>query len=179
MVKWVGRDELLDAVKPLLKPVDVLLDLGCGIRPQKLIRPTVHICCDAYEPYLEALAREPHQVLLVCSADDAMQCFPRHSLDAIYMLDVIEHLNRREAEVLLKNAVALAKQQVVIFTPIGFLPQNEEDTYLDAWGMHGGFWQKHRSGWEPKDFEGPGWEVIGAQAFHDRFGAFWAVWTRE
>ncbi len=41
----------------------------------------------------------------------------------------------------------IATQQVVLYTPYGFVEQTH-----DEWGLGGEEWQTHRSGWLPKDF---------------------------
>lgn len=182
MIRWVDRDQLLEAVKPLLNPAPVFLDIGCGIRPTDLV-PTdyppadedTHICVDPYLPYLEKIGRAPGRVLVNCEWSTATHIFP--DVDAIYLLDVIEHCEREYGEFYLWASEKIAKQ-IVIFTPIGFLPQEPEG--VDAWGFGGLMWQTHRSGWEPKDFDKPGWEVIAAEGFHPSgHGAFWAVYTKE
>ena len=57
------------------------------------------------------------------------------------------------------------KEQVVVFTPLGFLPQACDPGEIDGWGLHGGNWQMHRSGWSPDDFDA-GWLVLGCREYH-------------
>ena len=59
----------------------------------------------------------------------------------------------------LKLALAKARQQVVVFTPHGFHKQEYVKGEKDAWGMNGTYWQTHRSGWTPEDFD-ESWRVI-------------------
>lgn len=62
------------------------------------------------------------------------------------------------------------------------------DTYdeshpRDRWGMEGGYWQTHRSGWFLQDF-GEGWDTVCCENYHfvdqtghlleKPFGAIWA-----
>jgi hypothetical protein len=87
---------------------------------------------------------------------------------------------------LIAEAKRVARRQVVIFTPLGFYPQSYEPDERDRWGMTGGVWQTHRSGWQPDDFDS-GWRVIACRDFHHvdennrplekPFGAFWAIHT--
>jgi hypothetical protein len=51
----------------------------------------------------------------------------------------------------------LARIAVHVYTPEGYLPQAATEDGTDAWGLHGGEWQRHRSGWAVDDF--PGWRV--------------------
>ena len=101
-------------------------------------------------------------------------------------MDVIEHLEKSEALDLLKRlkrTEALARKQIVLFTPLGFLPQEDLDG-KDAWGLDGGAWQEHKSGWSPEDFDGS-WRIYASKVFHTvdcfgrafetPYGAMWAV----
>ena len=67
----------------------------------------------------------------------------------------------------LQEAERLACKQIVIATPLGFYPQTYEDPDQkpDRWGMYGGVWQTHRSGWAVDDF-GEEWELICCADFH-------------
>jgi len=79
----------------------------------------------------------------------------------------------------------IARNQVIVFTPLGLLPQ-EHDSDIDAWGLHGGAWQAHKSGWSPDDFDDT-WTIYASDnfrrqdahgnAFKKPYGAFYAVKT--
>lgn len=131
-----------------LIPCDVVLDIGAGIRPMQFYRPKRHICIDPYAPYVDVLQKagyEAHQML-------ALEALHAFEADAIYLLDVIEHMEKDEGREVIDLAVRKARCQVAIYTPWGFVPQNE-----DTWGYGGHEWQTHRSGWLPEDF--PGWTI--------------------
>jgi len=66
---------------------------------------------------------------------------------------VIEHLDKTEAEILLKQTEKIARVQIAIFTPLGFMPQHH-DNGKDAWGMNDATWQEHRSGVVTRRFWG-------------------------
>ena len=84
--------------------------------------------------------------------------------DAIYLLDVIEHMEREEGEQVIELCLERATQQIVVFTPYGFMEQDE-----DGWDLGGDYWQTHRSGWTPHDF--PFWHCY-------RYArGFYAIWT--
>ncbi|HWP41979.1 MAG TPA: class I SAM-dependent methyltransferase, partial [Blastocatellia bacterium] len=101
----------------------------------------------------------------------------------VFLLDVIEHLEKEESLKLLRATEQIARQQVIIFTPLGFLPQEHPDG-KDHWGMEGGSWQTHKSGWLPEDFD-DSWDIYAARAYHTHdnlgsefekpYGAMWAI----
>jgi hypothetical protein len=41
-----------------IKQTDVVIDIGCGIRPQKLIKPKVHIGIEPYAEYIQHLEKK-------------------------------------------------------------------------------------------------------------------------
>lgn len=148
------------------------LDIGPGIAPQKIARFTTHLCVEPHIEYVERLARDRYPVMMMTAADALPRLRP---VDVIFMLDVIEHMDREEGEAVLEIAKATARQ-IIVFTPIGFYPQSYKDGAKDAWGMNGAYWQTHRSGWVPEDF--PGWEILVEPEAHEGHGAFVAIWSR-
>lgn len=193
-IEWISREDALSTVtlRNYLVPAQTILDVGVGIRPQTLLEVHTHICVEPFEPYLERLREDygddPKLVLLNATWDQVMPLLPDRSVDSVVALDVIEHLKRREGRRLLVEAVRVARRQVVIFTPLGFLPQSYSKDEFDAWGMGGTRWQIHRSGWWPEDFP-TDWHVVACADFHvvDRpntsdaapFGALWAIYTHR
>lgn len=190
-VIWLTKEELFPMVTAKLEKVDVVLDIGCGIMPQKYVRPLVHICCEPFEQYVEVLQNKIKEeydrtyVIINGGWADAVRLFPPKSVDTVFLVDVIEHLEKGEALELLKATEGLARKQIALFTPIGFLPQHHPDG-KDAWGLDGGEWQEHKSGWQPEDFDAT-WEIYASKEFHDTdslgrsfevpFGALWAIKT--
>ena len=188
---WLTAEEMLPALRKALEPVPVVLDIGCGIMPQPYLRPLVHICCEPFEQYVEVLQGKVRRrqdrtfVVLKATWAQALELFPPRSVDTVFLVDVIEHLEKEEARRLLAATEPLVRRQVVIFTPLGFLPQHHPDG-KDAWGLDGGRWQEHRSGWGPEDFDSS-WQIYAARAFHiadnmgrpleEAFGALWAIKT--
>ena len=161
---YADRREVDGAVAARLQDVDVVLDLGPGINPQPYLTPCVHICVDAHLPYLERLRREragdPRYVLINAPWDRAIGMLPDKSVDTVFALDFIEHLEKADGLRMLREAERVARRQIVVFTPHGFFPQSYDDPAKpDRWGMDGGFWQTHRSGWGPEDF-GEGWDFV-------------------
>jgi hypothetical protein len=188
-VKYVEASKLVSTMQESLLPACEILDIGCGIVPQFYLIPTVHICCEPFEQYLDVLRKKvmdkPDRIytFLNIGWEQAVELFPEKSVDTIFICDVIEHLEKEEGRRLLEKTVPIARKQVVIFTPLGFMPQHHTDG-KDAWGLDGASWQEHKSGWEPEDFD-ERWQFVVSREYHTHdnlgsllekpFGAFWAI----
>lgn len=154
-----------------IKAVPTVADIGPGIQPMRFFAPEKHWCIEPCGEYADWLQNKGFPVIRE-KAVAGLSSLSR--VDSVFMLDVIEHMEREEGLAAIEMALKKAKRQVVVFTPLGFVPQEPGDDGLDAWGMHGGEWQRHRSGWMPEDF--PGWDVLVNKEFHgERGGAFFAI----
>lgn len=141
-----------------------VIDVGAGIRPMQWYRPGRHVCVEPHEPYAAVLRSAGYEVVVGRAAD----VLGGMDADAVYLLDVIEHMERAEALRAIELACAVARKQVVIYTPLGFLEQTH-----DAWGMGGEHWQTHRSGWTPADFRGWSTETFSLAGVPRGFYALW------
>ncbi len=194
-IEWFNADELVHEAQKKINQVNIVLDVGCGIRPQRLTRTFIHVCVDAHKQYLAVLKdriitdkgiRGRLKYLYVNTiVDKIIKLFPDKSFDSIFLLDVIEHLEKQKGLDLINSFKKIARHQIVIFTPIGFVKQEHPDG-KDAWGLDGGTWQEHKSGWTPEDFD-DSWEFVACKAFHKAtnlgesieipVGAFFAIKT--
>lgn len=164
------------------------MDIGCGIRPQAFFQPTVHLCCEPYHEYTKALIQHfadvPGLVVLQNTGQSILDQTPDKSVDSIFLIDVIEHMEKDDGLRLLESCERVVRQQIVLFTPLGFMPQEYGAHDEDAWGFSGGEWQKHRSGWELNDFDNT-WDLLVCKEYHltdsrgerltNPFGAIWAI----
>lgn len=148
-----------------------LLDVGAGIRPCRLLSFPLHVCVEPHWEYVQVLM-EMGFLVVAARAIEALSILGE--FDCVYFLDVIEHMEEEEARKSIALAMRLARKQVVVFTPLGFVEQPAAE--LDAWGLHGGEWQEHKSGWLPEDF--PGWTTFVDKDYHGNHGAFAAVYTK-
>ncbi|HLF10560.1 MAG TPA: class I SAM-dependent methyltransferase [Gammaproteobacteria bacterium] len=148
--------------------VDVVLDLGCGIRPIDWYEPEHHVCVDAHKPYLDRIRATGEKYECVhANALDALRNLKPGVAGAIYCLDMIEHMTREGGAELLRLMLLAQPKQIVVFTPNGFLAQDGPD----PWGLGGETWQKHRSGWTQEDFPATDWWI----EYYGR--GFLATWT--
>lgn len=182
-------------LKDYIIKTDVVLDIGCGIHPQVLFEPLVYICIEPFSEYREILKpyfpyHKSHFVFLREDAIKSLQVLDDNSVDTIFMLDVIEHLEKEEGLILLKEADRVARTQIIVYTPLGFYPQHyDESIVYDGWGLKGAKFQEHKSGWLPKDF-GNEWDfficVDGHEAYYPeekargkRYSALTAIKTKQ
>ena len=156
-----------------LRPSRSLVDVGPGIRPQRLVRAARHLCIEPHGQYVRWLRRRGYEVIQATAREALPAIEPA---DAIVMLDVIEHMEKAEGEAVLRLAREKAGK-VVVLTPLGYREQRYAEGARDAWGMNGTFWQTHRSGWLPEEFAG--WSVfVDPVFFRKKGGAFVAIWSR-
>ena len=167
--RWFDRETLDRRIPEEILSVNVVLDIGCGIRPQTFFKPELHILCEPWEEYVEILQNrfvtQQNILVLKGSWEDVLPFFPNQSVDSIFLLDVIEHLEKEEGLRLMTECERLARKQIIIFTPLGFMPQDHDPSGYDAWGLQGADWQVHKSGWTPEDFD-PSWSIFAAKTFH-------------
>jgi hypothetical protein len=155
-----------------IRQVDTMLEIGPGIHPQ-LDFSKHYLAIEPHSEYAEFLEKKGLFVIQN-TAYKALKFIRK--VDSIILLDVLEHMVRQEAELVLGFAKAIARVQVIVFTTLGFIPQDYKDGKKDAWGMNGDYWQTHRSEWHPEDFSG--WDVAVEPHFHgERGGAIYAIHT--
>lgn len=95
-------------------------------------------------------------------------------IDAVLLIDFIEHLTRRDADHLVGDCKRFTKR-IVLFVPLGPHPQTR-----DVFNMGADHWQTHRSTWEPADLEAVGFDVAVWDGYHAQPGkdsrAAFAIW---
>lgn len=175
-----------DAFKAALIHTDAVLDIGCGLRPFFFFVPRVHLAIEPWTQYHPLLRKRyetvPGFVLLNLMVPDGLRAIPDKSVDSVFMLDLIEHLEKPDGHRLLAEAERIGRQQLVVFTPLGFMDQSYGPDEKDAWGFDNTGLQQHRSGWLPEEL-GPGWVVHGCATYHrhprtgESFGGFYALKT--
>lgn len=143
-----------------------ILDVGCGVdSPVQYLSSNMNkVGVDVYGPAIQASKQKGiHNEYFEIDVDDIDKQFGPNSFDCAIASDVIEHVTKEKGLALIDKMEKVAKHKVIIFTPHGFVPQDEHD---------GNPWQKHLSGWEVSEMEERGYSVIGIN------GMKW-VWNIE
>ena len=184
-VKYYDREDMIKISKDLVKPCVTLVDVGCGLRPYLYERSQVHICIEPFDEYIDIIKNTYSQfnmVFIKKFALEGLKLFPNDSVDTVIMLDFIEHVEKEEGLKILKEADRIAKKQIVVFTPYGYVSNDSGEK--DVWGLNGAKFQEHKSGWLPEDF-GDDWDIYVSKNFYpqkkpnpdnvDFYGCIWAV----
>ena len=160
------------------------LDIGPGVRPFSMRRFELHICLEPFGPYLEVLEQRYKGTGILPlrgSAPNDLSRFATNQVESVFLVDVIEHLEKEDGLMTIREAKRIASKSVHIFTPLGFMEQHVGPLDDDVWGYVGNTLQTHLSGWEPSDF--PGWRILLNPNYHKlgdkTFGAMWASFVKE
>ena len=190
-VIWINKVGFFEQARKSLQNVDVVLDVGAGIRPQGFVSARVHICIEPHLPYalklVEMAKSRSELVPFNTTWEEGLKLLPDSSVDTVFALDFIEHIEKEEGKLFIAEAIRVARRQVVLFTPFGFYSQEYlEPLEKDRWGLDGTQWQVHKSGWVPDDFTKE-WVLSCCKEFHDKdqygdnlstpIGAIWAVYN--
>ncbi len=160
-------------MKKYILKTDIVLDIGPGVRPQTFFTPKVHMCIEPFAQYRKIIKplfpNRSHAIFLKGDGLESMKSLDDNSVDSVFMIDIIEHLEKEDGLQLLKEADRVARKQIIIFTPLGFYPMHfKEKDQKDAWGLDGNDFQEHKSGWLPEDF-GDGWDFHICVDCHEAF----------
>jgi len=180
--------EMLLTVEQAVKETEIVLDIGCGIVPMNYFRPKLHLMVEPWKEYADILsyrhAGDKSVLVLRIEALEALRQFADNSVDSIFLLDVIEHMDKDIGRQVIQESERVANEQIVIFSPLGFMPQHMENHESDAWGLSGTVYQEHRSGWMPEDFSAS-WSCYVCETYHSNdfkgdkldqtVGAFFAI----
>lgn len=132
-----------------------ILDLGCGqglqMKTIKIRFPGIHaVGVDLFKPYLDNCRREnTHDEFKI--ADIRKLKLKNKSFDVVLASQVLEHMSKKQAFVLLKKMEDWSKKWVIISTPIGRAPYHTDD---------GNLLQRHKTFFYPQEFEKLGYKII-------------------
>lgn len=148
-------DDLGNGLKATVINCESLLDLGCGVDSQiKFFNQNLFsIGVDIDQKVMsKSQIKKIHNQYFQMNVLEAAQKFGPKSFDCVWAIDLIEHLNKEDGYRLIKDMEMVAKKRIVIFTPNGFLAQDDYD---------GNPWQIHKSGWFAEEFLRLGYKVQG------------------
>lgn len=159
------------------------LEVGPGVRPINLREFEYIICVEPFKPYLRILTeryRGSNVIPIHGTAPRDLARFADQSVDSVFLIDVVEHLEKDAGLQTIKECERIARKSVHVFTPLGFMEQHVGALDDDGWGFSGNILQTHLSGWEPDDFED--WRILIHPTYHTtetgNHGAMWATMTK-
>ena len=140
-------------LKKELANCQTVLDLGCGpnspIKHIPGIKSSTGV--EAFKPYLiESQKNKIHTKYIHSKIKDLK--FSPKSFDAVLLIEVIEHLPRKEGLKIIKKSEKWSKKKVIISSPNGFLAQEPVDNNP---------YQKHLSGWSHQKMKSLGYKTRG------------------
>jgi ubiquinone/menaquinone biosynthesis C-methylase UbiE len=146
-------NNFIDLLEKELKDCNSILELGCGKNSplQNLNGLHYKVGVDLYGPYLtESKKARIHDRYI--KADIRKINFKKNSFDAVVLIDVLEHLTKNEGNSLIRKMEKWAKKKIILFTPNGYVPQEEYDKNK---------LQLHKSGWNEDELKNLGFKVYG------------------
>lgn len=177
-------DHLEDIIaKEILKDCKTVLDVGCGVTansPLLKIAPKLEniVGIDLFKPSIDKNKLNPvYNEYLVANAMDIDTIFSEKSFDCVIATDLIEHLEPEAGQEFLRKAEKIAKKKIIIFTPNGYINQDEYEENI---------YQVHKSGWKVVDFRKQGfgkvygingWKILRGEMATIKFKPEW-FWFR-
>lgn len=136
-----------------LKDCTSVLDLGCGpsspLKNIKNIKYSVGV--ELFKPYLDlSKSQKIHTKYLQKNILDLD--FPKNSFDAVILIEVLEHLSKKDGQKILKLADKWSKNKIILSTPNNYFPMGQLDQNP---------YQKHLSGWSIPELKKNGFKVYG------------------
>jgi SAM-dependent methyltransferase len=131
------------------------LDLGCGAEPYLGECDSIESVIGVDGSYSSCRsARRANKYGSVVQAVLPDLPFKERSVDAVTLLQVVEHLPKDVASDLIVKAERLARRKIIITTPNGFVRQEAYDENP---------FQEHLSGWSIEDLQQRGYTVWGME----------------
>ena len=162
--------------KEIIGSCQTLLDVGCGTKS-----PVVKFSdkldysagIDIFESSL--LKNKKSKIYTEYEKMDVLEIgdvYKENSFDCVLASELIEHLAKEDGLRLIAMMEKIAKKKVIVFTPNGYLQQDEYD---------GNEFQIHRSGWHPLEMKKMGYRVIGIRGWKPLRGKYGIIkwWPKE
>jgi hypothetical protein len=141
-------------LKRELRSCQTLIELGCGVKSPvaECIKNIFAVGIDGHLHSLLANKRSGYFKDYVLADLNHLPLKP-NSFDCVAAFDVIEHLTKQQAKMLIENMERISKKKIILLTPNGFNPKChlEDDSPM----------QIHRSGWTMGEISKRGYMVFG------------------
>jgi hypothetical protein len=152
---YVQRFNLMQLkLKRELRDCQSFVELGCGVKSPAVecVKNIFAVGIDAHLPSLVANKKSGYFKDYVL-ADLNHLPLKKNSFDCVAAFDVVEHLTKHRAKLLIENMEKISKKKIVLLTPNGFNPKChlEDDSSL----------QIHRCGWTMDEISKRGYVVFG------------------
>lgn len=138
--------------------VKTILDVGCGNGSfMKIINKNGDYKAtgiDLYKPHIQT-ARRTKSFERLISADIRKIEFEEKSFDLVISSQVVEHLEKKEAKILIKKMEKIAKKKIIVATTNGYFPFDPIE------GKDDNPFQVHKCGWTVSEFKRMGYKVYG------------------
>ena len=135
-MNWLGG-----LVQKLVTESDTVLDLGCGIMTAiDGLKYKSYLGVDVWMPYLEHIKHK--QNVLQMDVTENLEQFLDDSYDVVLCLDLLEHLELKQADYVLSHLNRICRKKSIIFTPSKF-DTNIEAT-KNAWDLGECSFQTHK-----------------------------------
>lgn len=155
---WITKQAespLLDILRTELNGCKRVLDIGCGVGS-----PIGKIRKNFFLEGIDALPKSKvptfYDKYKQGNIKELTKYYKEKSFDAAIVLDVIEHLKKKDGLKLIKDLEKIVKKKIIILTPSGFMYQGP---------VGGNIYQIHLSGWKAKEFQEKGFKTSGLHGF--------------
>lgn len=160
----LGRYNLGFRLDQEIEPNWKVLDVGCGKRCA--LKPTAKnfwtVGIDHYFPYIQ-FCRASGAYDAFSLGDARHLPFKSNAFDCLVAIEVLEHMNRKDAFLMLKELERVAAKKIILTTPNGFLP-----TYA---GPDDNPEEAHLSGWKVEELNDLGFDIYGISGLK----IFWTI----
>ncbi len=151
MKNWLGY-----LVQGEISPEDTVLDLGCGImQASDEMNCKSVLGADIWPDYLRKISHLFPTVIIDLNRSIP---FVSESYDVVICLDVLEHLKKETALLLLDEMKLVCRKKVIIFTPREFVKNDQPKE--GAWDMGECRYQRHISLITKNDLRAKGYQTI-------------------
>lgn len=154
-------DTLISLMTPEWRKMRIL-DIGSGpgkIAGDERFRGVDLTCIDQDKDKVEECKSRGLKAMML-DVRDIPDKFSGGRADIIWCLDILEHLGKPESLNLLDGLERIARRQVIVFIPLGYLPQDREP------GKSSSRFVRHRSFWDEEELSRRGYRTEILKGYH-------------